>query len=53
MNQYIQVALNQSEKSLARDHKHGAVCVMGGRIVSVGHNCPSEPHFIKIDKKGV
>ena len=33
---FINKALEISEKSMAKDHKHGAVCVVGGKIISTG-----------------
>jgi len=48
MDRYIQVALNSADKSLSRYHKHGAVCVVSGRVVSTGCNYPSGPHLIKV-----
>jgi deoxycytidylate deaminase len=35
---YLNVALDNAEKSFAKYHKHGAVCILGGRVVSVGYN---------------
>ena len=48
----INLALEQTHKSLARDHKHGAICVIGGKIVSTGFNRPSDPYQIKVREKG-
>tara|TARA_Y100000389_G_C17447946_1_gene512799 strand:+ start:2163 stop:2321 length:159 start_codon:yes stop_codon:yes gene_type:complete len=48
----ITTAEEISYKSLARDHKHGAVCVIGGKIVSTGFNRPTKPYNLKVDKKG-
>ena len=51
-NYIINIALEKSQKSMARDHKHGAVCVIGGRIASTGFNYPTEAHSIKVREKG-
>ena len=51
MQQYINKAIEESKKSMARDHRHGAVCVIGGKIVSCGHNYVDDPHQIKGSKE--
>lgn len=49
--QYIHVALNYADKSIVKTHKHGAVCLIGGKVVSGGCNKPDEPHWIKCGNK--
>lgn len=44
---YVDKALECAEKSTARDFKHGAVCVVNGRILSYGINCTQNPHMIR------
>lgn len=41
-----------SHKSMAKDHKHGAVCIVGGKIITTGFNRPAKPHSFKFGKKG-
>jgi|TARA_B110000259_G_C14034389_1_gene408495 deoxycytidylate deaminase len=48
---FINKALEISEKSMAKDHKHGAVCVVGGKIISTGFNYHADPHQIKVREK--
>lgn len=48
MNKYINHALELTEKSMVRNHQHGAVCVIGGKIISCGININSCCHVIKI-----
>jgi deoxycytidylate deaminase len=48
----INTAEQLSNKSMARDHKHGAICVIGGKVVSTGFNRPTDPHNFKVDRKG-
>ena len=50
MNRFVNVALKCTEKSEAGKHKHGAVCVMGGKVVSSGYNHHSRPHLIKVQQ---
>lgn len=45
---YVNVAMKYAQKSMSRDHKHGAVCVVGGKVVSAGYNFPNDPHIIKV-----
>jgi deoxycytidylate deaminase len=45
---YVQEALEYADKSLSKKHQHGAVCVVGGKIVSGGCNSPEDPHLIKV-----
>jgi hypothetical protein len=47
MQKYINKAIDESQKSMARNHKHGSICVIGGKIVSCGHNYCTDPHQIK------
>ena len=51
MNQHINAALDFAEKSMAPDHKHGAVCAIGGKIVCGGFNYPTEPHCFKGERE--
>jgi deoxycytidylate deaminase len=52
MNRYAEIALNIADsKSMAYDHKHGAVCIYGNRIISSGYNHPENPHWIKVSEK--
>lgn len=44
---YINTALNVSRKSDLATHKHGAVCVIGGKIVSTGFNSSTVPYCFK------
>ncbi len=46
--QYAKEAIKYADKSMCRDYKHGAVCVIGGRIASSGTNVSSEPHLIRV-----
>lgn len=48
MNKYINQALELTEKSMVRNHQHGAICVIGGKIISCGININSCCHVIKI-----
>ena len=48
---YTNLVLSLAEKSMAKDHKHGAVCIIGGRIASIGYNTSSYPHCIKVQER--
>jgi deoxycytidylate deaminase len=50
MFKFAEVALKYATKSDARDYKHGAVCVVGGKVVSAGYNYSCRPHLIKVPK---
>ena len=45
---FICDALRYADKSIARTHRHGAVCIIGGKIVCGGFNIPTNPHQIKV-----
>ena len=47
MERHIDKALTLASKSMSRDHKHGAVCIIGGKTVCGGFNYPTDPHFFK------
>jgi hypothetical protein len=47
MDKHINTALVFAGKSMARDHKHGAVCVIGGKAVCGGFNYPTGPYYLK------
>lgn len=49
--QYVYDAEKYMNKSMCRDYKHGAVCVLGGRVVCGGWNKPSDPYMIKVSEK--
>ena len=51
MQQYTDKALSYASKSLAKDHRHGAVCVMGNKVICGGYNYPTDPHLIKVCQK--
>ena len=48
MNSYINHALKYAEMSTAKDFKHGAVCVIGGKVVSGGCNYLTRPHRVYV-----
>lgn len=50
MLRFAEVALKYAQKSDARDYKHGAVCVVGGKVVSTGFNYSCRPHVLKVPK---
>ena len=52
MQKYVTKALNIAEKSMASSHKHGAICIVGNRVVSFGYNYPTDPHCIRCCEKG-
>lgn len=41
-------ALMLAEMSTVKNHQHGAICVIGGKIVSEGYNINTHPHLIKV-----
>ena len=47
MEKHINTALMFAEKSMSNDHKHGAVCVIGGKAVCGGFNYPTGPYHVK------
>jgi len=49
--QYVHIAEKYMEKSTARDFKHGAVCIKGGKVISGGCNAISIPHMIRFGSK--
>ena len=49
MNNHVKIALNYADKSISPNHKHGACCVLNGRVISAGYNYPDDPHHIKVD----
>lgn len=49
--QYVNSALKYADKSQAVTNKHGAVCVVGGRVVSGGYNQPAAPHSFKVPEE--
>jgi hypothetical protein len=51
--QYIHEAMKYADKSPAKNHKHGAVCVIGGKIISGGWNFPEDPHWFKVQEEQV
>jgi len=53
MWKYVEKAHDYAGKSMARDFKHGAVCIVGGKVVSGGFNYPAEPHQIKVSEQPV
>lgn len=46
--QHVQKALMFAEMSTVKNQQHGAVCVVGGKIVCGGWNFNTDPHVIKI-----
>ena len=48
----VNMAEQISYKSMAKDHKHGAICVVGGKVISTGFNRPTKPYNFKVGKKG-
>jgi deoxycytidylate deaminase len=50
MFKFAEIALQYARRSDARDYKHGAVCVVGGKVASVGFNYSCRPHVIKVPK---
>lgn len=46
--QYAEEALIFAEMSTVKNHQHGAVCVVGKKIICGGCNINAVPHIIKI-----
>lgn len=44
----VEKALMFADMSCVKNHQHGAICVIGGKIVSGGCNVNTCPHVIKI-----
>lgn len=51
--QYVYQATKYMEKSINTEYKnkHGAVCVIGGKVVSGGWNYPDNPHQVKVEER--
>ena len=47
MYQYVDNALQYANKSTSLTHKHGAICIIGGKIICGGFNYPTTPHYFK------
>lgn len=50
MDRYVDAALKYARKSMSHHYRHGAVCVVGGRVVSGGYNYVTSPHCVKVEE---
>ena len=48
MQRFIDIALDNTIKSNHEKFKHGAVCILGGKIISTGYNKVSEPYELRV-----
>ena len=45
---FLNILTDQAEKSDCSTFSHGAVCIIGGKVVSYGFNTKSQSHAFKV-----